>query len=163
MNHQELIERSHKQARDKGFWNTPLTFDMAMALIISEIAEALEAYRKGRINPDWNDQDAVKNSFETEIADAIIRIYDWCGSKGYEVETETYVVPWKKNEGWNFMHLFTTLTSYWENEGDCEYSMEQCVNAILSYTQYHKIDIEKYIMWKLDYNLNREYLHGKNF
>lgn len=329
MNHQQLIERSHKQARDKGFWEKPLTFDMAMALIISEIAEALEAYRKGWYNaqpvintvPDefeewrevegyngeyevsnlgrvrsldmtvfggkayyekkgrilspglasggyhsvslkgktykvcrlvakafcedykkglvvnhingvktddfsnnleWvssgeNNRHALKTglrdmtrilskeemiqiaflakskvphkeihkkypqvslgrikgisrikeqfteSLEFEIADAIIRIYDWCGKHDYELEPTIYVVPWEKNEGWNFMYLFSTLSDYWENEGNCESSMERCLSMILSYAQYHNIDIEKYIMWKLDYNLNRPYKHGKQF
>ena len=163
MNHQALIERSHKQARDKGFWEKPLTFDMAMALIISEIAEALEAYRKGRVNPDWSDTQAVKDSFEVEIADAIIRIYDWCGKHNYELDPVIYVVPWEKNEGWNFMYLFSTLSDYWENEGNCESSMERCLSMILSYAKYHNIEIERFIEWKLDYNLNREYLHGKKF
>lgn len=163
MNHQALIERSHKQAVDKGFWEQPLTFDMAMALIISEIAEALEAYRKRKVNPDWDKPEEIKESWECEIADAIIRIYDWCGRHGYEIETVDYIVPWEKSEGWNFMHLFSTLASYWENEGNCEYGMEKCLNFIVSYSQYHNIDIEKYIMWKLDYNLSRPFKHGKQF
>ena len=163
MNTQQLIERSHKQSVDKGFWEQPLTFDMAMALIVSEIAEALEAFRKGRINPDWNKPEEIKESWECEIADAIIRIFDWCGRYSYEIETMDYIVPWEKNEGWNFMHFFSTLTSYWENEGNCEYGMEKCLNVILSYSQYHNIDIKKYIIWKLDYNLSRPFKHGKQF
>ena len=160
MNHQQLIERSHKQACDKGFWETPLTFDMAMALIISEIAEALEAYRKGRVNPDWNDQDAIKNAFETEIADAIIRIYDWCGGKGYELEEETVrIYNWNEDEGYNFMGLFRWSTS----TTDSEVSIEVLFNLLLSYCKFKNIDIEKYVMWKLDYNLNRPYKHGKQF
>lgn len=160
MNHQLLIERSHKQARDKGFWETPLTFDMVMALIISEVAEALEAYRKGRVNPDWNDQDAVKNAFETEIADAIIRIYDWCGGKDYELEYYPSTVNWsKENEGYNFMFLFKSMS----DAVDKEYFFEVVLNHLLSYSVHHNINIEKYVMWKLDYNLNREYLHGKKF
>ena len=160
MNHQALIERSHKQARDKGFWEKPLTFDMAMALIISEIAEALEAYRKGRVNPDWNDMQAVKDSFEVEIADAIIRIYDWCGSKDYELEYYHSTVNWsKEDEGYNFMFLFKSMS----DAVDKEYFFEVIFNHLLSYSSHHNIDIEKYIMWKLDYNLNREYLHGKKF
>ena len=73
MNHQALIERSHKQARDKGFWEKPLTEAMSLALINSELYEALEAIRKGRVNPDWSNTEAIKESKECEIADAAIR------------------------------------------------------------------------------------------
>lgn len=165
MNHQELIERSHKQARDKGFWEKPLTFDMAMALIISEIAEALEAYRKGRVNPDWNDSQAVKDSFEVEIADAIIRVYDWCGGNDFIPEVEDKEMYWlKDDEGYNFMRLFEDCTIYHRQYRESGIiNLESLLESFLSYTEFHNIDIEKYIMWKLDYNLNREYLHGKKF
>lgn len=164
MNHQALIERSHKQAVDKGFWEQPLTFDMAMALIISEIAEALEAYRKGRVNPDPTSIPAIKESFEVEISDAIIRIFDWCGRHGYEIEVEPITVYWfKDNEGFNFMKLFHTFSDYWVDSGNKETTFDYLFNYLLSYAQHHNIDIEKYIMWKLDYNLSRPYKHGKQF
>jgi len=163
MNHQALIERSHKQARNKGFWNTPLTFDMAMALIISEIAEALEAYRKGRVSPDWNDAQAVKDSFEVELADAIIRIYDWCGGNNLELDVEFTNMPWQE-DGYNFMLLFRECNYCWDQyHSHKEESFEILLEVLLSYCKFKDIDIEKYIMWKLDYNLNRPYKHGKNF
>lgn len=168
MNHQELIERSHRQAVDKGFWVKPLTFDMAMALIISEIAEALEAYRKGRVNPDWNDTQAVKDSFEVEIADAIIRIYDWCG--GIKIFPDLDVPAhylYDGNEGKNFMILFEAINYTWDvvsnDSNKSNYCFGYLLNTLLSYCKFKKIEIEKYVKWKLDYNLNREYLHGKKF
>lgn len=170
MSHQQLIERSHKQARDKGFWNTPLTFDMAMALIISEIAEALEAYRKGRVNPDWNDTQAVKDSFEVEIADAIIRIYDWAGGNDLSFDRLSdfdTIVAWTNDEGYNLMWLFNCVGETWNSTTDDMQRMSEGLHYILSdllsYCKFKNIDIEKYIMWKLDYNLNREYMHGKKF
>lgn len=166
MNHQALIERSHKQAVDKGFWEQPLTFDMAMALIISELAEALEAFRKGRINPDWSKPEEIKESWECEIADAIIRIYDWCGRHNFELEfiPKTGFQYWNTvDEGSNFMHLFYTFSHHWSVGENKECTFETLFNWLMDYAKFHKIDIEKYIMWKLDYNLNRPYKHGKKF
>lgn len=165
MNHQALIERSHKQAADKGFWEQPLTFDMAMALIISEIAEALEAYRKGRVNPDWNDTQAVKDSFEVELADAIIRIYDWAGGNNLELEPEDdHTIIWSENEGKNWINLFVSCTHCATSEvANQEVKLECLLEDLLSYCKFKQIDIEKYIMWKLDYNLSRPYKHGKQF
>lgn len=165
MNHQELIERSHKQAVDKGFWVKPLTFDMAMALIISEIAEALEAYRKGRVNPDWNDTQTVKESFEVEIADAIIRIYDWVGGNGLSLtRIKSQKKRFTEEEGHNFMMLFeASMSSYLRHKMNNSDSLSMVFNTLIDYCEFKSIDIEKYIEWKLDYNLNREYLHGKKF
>lgn len=333
MNHQELIERSHRQAVDKGFWVKPLTFDMAMALIISEIAEALEAYRKGWYNtqpvintvPDdveewkeiegyngeyevsnlgrvrsldmivfggrayyekkgrvlspglasggyysvslkgktykvcrlvakafcegykkglvvnhingiktddfsnnleWvssseNNKHALKTglrdmskilskeemiqiaflakskiphkeihkkypqvslgrikgisrikeqfteSLEFEIADAIIRIYDWCGGNKLKLTPLELRLPEDKSEGRMFMELFERVTYVWFDMSFNHTNKESCFSVIysllLKYCEYLKIDIEKYIMWKLDYNLNRPYKHGKQF
>ena len=163
MNHQALIERSHKQAVAKGFWEEPLTFDMAMALIISEIAEALEAYRKGRVNPDWNDTQAVKESFEVELADAIIRIYDWCGGNKLDVSAfPEHDTKFTENEGKNFMILFGNVTSIYNDDAQT-WSLNYLLSSLYKYAEYHNIDIEKYIMWKLDYNLSRPFKHGKQF
>jgi NTP pyrophosphatase (non-canonical NTP hydrolase) len=167
MNHQALIERSHKQAVDKGFWEQPLTFDMAMALIISEIAEALEAYRKGKVTPDWDNDDAVKESFEVELADAIIRVYDWAGGNNLSLTDYKEQVTWTSDEGNNLMWLFNCVGEAWVRTRDDQSNMNEGLNFVLfdllSYCKFKNIDIEKYIMWKLDYNLTRAYKHGKQF
>lgn len=162
MNTQALIERSHRQAVDKGFWEVPLSFGMAMALISSEVMEALEAYRKGRINPDWNNAQEVKESMEIEMADGEIRIADWSGRHQFEIDIEKVNINWSLDEGENFMLLLEACVTAWK-EGNKESSMEKLFNTILSFCMYYNIEIEKFIMWKLDYNLNRPYKHGKNF
>lgn len=166
MNLKQLITRSHKQSVEKGFWENPMSFDMAMTLIISEISEAVEAHRKGRLEPDWNDTQSVKESFGAEIADAIIRIFDWCGRHDYELEfiPKTGFQYWNKvDEGSNFMHLFYTFSHYWSVGEDKESTFESLFNWLMDYSKFHKIDIEKYILWKLDYNMSRPYKHGKNY
>ncbi len=63
-----LILLSHANAKDKGFWDKPKEFGTMIALIHSELSEALEAHRHG----DW---DGVRE----EIADVFIRLGDMCG------------------------------------------------------------------------------------
>ncbi len=52
MTRQELIERSHRQARNAGFWDkrtgSPEDVAELLMLVISECGEAVEADRKGR-------------------------------------------------------------------------------------------------------------------
>jgi len=163
MNHQALIERSHKQACDKGFWEKPLTESMSLALINSEIYEALEAFRKGRVRPDWNDQQAVKESFEVEIADAAIRIYDWAGGNKFKVSVlvDTNFL-FTEDEGMNFIYLNQAVNDVLDDSNK-SYGLSVVLTGLYQYADLHKFDLLKYIMWKLDYNLNREYLHGKKF
>lgn len=59
----------------------------SLALITTEIAEAIEAVRKF---PDWNNQPSEHvlsiTALEEELADAVIRIRDLCGGLGIDLE-----------------------------------------------------------------------------
>lgn len=82
----ELIIRAHQTATEKGFWEqiySPLHYH---ALIISEIAEATEEARLGT-QPAYIDHNGNKPCGELiELADAMIRIADYCGKQGWDLE-----------------------------------------------------------------------------
>lgn len=72
----------HRQNRDAGWWNDihtgqPLqrnTGELLM-LCVSELAEAMEADRKGLMD----DKLTHRKGLEVELADAVIRIFDMAG------------------------------------------------------------------------------------
>ena len=68
----ELI---HNNAKDKGFWDEERNIGESLMLIVTEVAEAMEAHR--------NDD---RENFEEEIADVIIRTLDLCGGLGIDIE-----------------------------------------------------------------------------
>ena len=107
-----LVAKAHENAVKHGFWEPPLPFGTAIALIHSELSEALEEERNG--NPDvWfacNESDNFictpqdeteclmygKESLckyrsrkpegvAVELADAVIRIADLCGHLGIDL------------------------------------------------------------------------------
>jgi len=73
----QLVKEAHETAKSKGWWDTPSETGTLLALIHSEVSEALEADRKG-------DQE----HFAEELADVCIRIFDLCGAKGIDLEKE---------------------------------------------------------------------------
>ena len=73
----ELCELCHSIAKSKGFWDKERNVGEALMLIVTELAEAMEAHRK---------QD--KANFDEELADVFIRLFDLCGGMGIDVEAE---------------------------------------------------------------------------
>lgn len=68
----------HTNAKDKGWWDDPRNDGEAIALMHSELSEALEALRKG--NPQ--DNKVPFDNLTVELADCIIRIMDYAGARG---------------------------------------------------------------------------------
>jgi len=69
----------HNTAIDKGWWQTDRNNGEMLALIHSEISEALEALRHGNL-PD--DKIPGFSGLEAELADAVIRIMDMGVARG---------------------------------------------------------------------------------
>jgi NTP pyrophosphatase (non-canonical NTP hydrolase) len=105
----ELAKQIHDNAKAKGFFDEPKNIGEMLCLIHSEVSEALEADRKDHYAvKSWNMEHniptldlestsgqkyfiqefevAIKNSFEDELADIIIRVMDLAAYKGIDLE-----------------------------------------------------------------------------
>ena len=83
MNINDLCIKCHSIARDKGFWDEKRNEGEIIALIHSELSEALEGLRKG--NP-MSSKIPRYTILEEELADTIIRICDLAGAKKLRLE-----------------------------------------------------------------------------
>ncbi len=104
----KLAEVIHENAKAKGFFDSEKNIGEMLCLIHSEISEALEADRIGHYaaknynleNISLNDLEnsldrryfqqefevSIKNSFEDELSDVMIRVMDLAAFKGIDLE-----------------------------------------------------------------------------
>jgi NTP pyrophosphatase (non-canonical NTP hydrolase) len=85
--------------KDKGFWDKERNVGEMLMLVTSELGEAMEAHRKGKFasfskfDKDLNFhkgfktsfENNVKDTFEDEIADSIIRLLDMAGGMNIDL------------------------------------------------------------------------------
>lgn len=79
----DLVKAIHQNAVDHGFWEKP-NFAEKVALIHSELSEALEADRQPGVQP--SDKLEGVTAVAEELADAVIRIFDLCGHLQIDLE-----------------------------------------------------------------------------
>ena len=103
----ELIKESHETAKEKGWHEKDISFGETIALIHSELSEALEEHRNGKMIHETylkcKDMGCSGNKDETctssipcpsakpcgiptELADTLIRIFDFCGRYNIDLE-----------------------------------------------------------------------------
>jgi NTP pyrophosphatase (non-canonical NTP hydrolase) len=85
---QAAIEECHSAAVRGGWWNDIHTGEQLfrnrgelLCLIHSEISEAMEGERKNLMD----DKLPHRRMAEVELADAVIRIFDYAGAFGYDI------------------------------------------------------------------------------
>ena len=79
----EIQEAVHRTAVEHGWWEAPRSTGEALMLMVTELAEAMEAYRIG--NPS-SDQIPGFSKIEEELADVVIRLLDFAGGSGFDVD-----------------------------------------------------------------------------
>lgn len=98
----ELCKKAYENAKSKGWWDEERSFGEQIALMHSELSEALEEYRKGHditegyytcknksnhCHGDCNKCiDAKPEGIPVELADVLIRIFDTCGRYGIDLD-----------------------------------------------------------------------------
>jgi len=96
----EFSKDIHQGNVKRGFYDDPKEIGTVLMLIVTELAEAMESYRGGNrlgserlssmnwdsaLDQEFSREDinqfkaVVKDTFEDEIADTIIRLFDLCG------------------------------------------------------------------------------------
>lgn len=186
MNLNELKDRAYKIAKAHGWHDKKLSDETYLMLIITEIAEAVQADWNGKhanismFNANCNTPQVrperhwkyiyelfIKNSVEDELADVVIRSLDLAGLHSIDlsdamslIDKLTSVICKKETDG-TFVELMFELVKIISPE-DIELNIK--VNAILlcvvELCRSKNIDIDWHVEQKMRYNELRPYRHG---
>lgn len=167
-----LRDEAYATACNKGFHDEQKSDEHYLMLVITEIAEAVQADRKGRRADRerydyavdrgmFNDIEEcferyIKNSIEDELADIVIRLLDYCGMKGWSLGTrhvsaEHFFPQDFTRFAWNL--CWNVLNT----------RVELVVLLVIEYCNRHGIDILWHIKQKMEYNRTRPRMHNAKY
>lgn len=172
----KLRDEAFEIAKAHGWHDEELPDETYLMLIITEIAEAVQADRKGRyahkelFDTDeknenvwaFNFESYIKNRVEDELADMVIRCLDLAGLKKIDFRYADILL----SEGAREVQVSFPELMYMACEEitfhgyDLTERQNELVAGIIAYCNKKGIDIEWFITQKMKYNKLRSFRHG---
>ena len=142
-----LRDEVHALARSQGWYDRERSAVEARVLIITEVAEAVEAYREAGLD-GWYEGDKPCG-VASELADVIIRALDWAGRRRAPAEP----VPSCAGEDmWEGMACLV--------EAALRCAMDEVIGQALHVGRLLSLDVEGAVLEKHAYNRTRPHRHG---
>ena len=95
-----LVSMCHSTAVAKGWWDEDRSHGEVLMLIVTEVAECMEAVRAG--NP-ISEKIAPFSMEEEELADILIRVFDYAGHRGFDLD-KALIAKMKHNDTREYRH-----------------------------------------------------------
>lgn len=171
---EQTAKIAHSIAREKGFWDLERNIDEMRMLIIGECSEALEAHRNGyksdlaTFNMNMGSgtdfaiafKSSVKDGFEDELADVVIRIMDLMCGLDWSFDNDFSIDPSSITTE-NVGEILLSVTKLICNGERLD--MIKAMYIIFSMASKFDIDLNLHIDLKMEYNSTRQKLHGKKY
>lgn len=182
---QELIKRAYSIAATHGFHEVDRSNAHFMMLVVSEIGEMVEADRKSRrafvgdklsisdeTFAEWFESN-VKDTLEDELADVVIRICDFLGTRHIEPiilektsTSDDWANLWGKdsiNEQCYGLTKIITRIDEDTSTDDISRLLGASLTWCFDFADFHEFDLLWHVEQKMRYNETRSIRHGKNY
>lgn len=201
MNIRILIEASHALGKDRGFWEQDKDLREEILYIFSNVGDIAKSFKKNKranwekyeslmyqlesdqeLKDDFNKisknifEKYIKDTFEDEITNVILRITDLIGGKDIDI---VEIHPWvEKYESTDLNYFFRNTKpnenfdgklAQWLNEAlamcmfssdkDKDYGLTHILFHLGSLIEFYDIDIERHLTKKIEYNRLRPLLY----
>ena len=179
MNLNELRDKTYKIACEHGFHDTELSNKHFLCLIISELMEAVEADRKGRLGKkcksrfdiDYNRYPAlveeekrfkssfeknVKDSLPDELADAAIRLLDLAGLRNISIDDFSDEMIYEATESCNDETFTESIYAISTIPIRCEYEYDSLLENQLNSMLLAIFGLAKHLNIDLIWHINQK-------
>ena len=183
----ELRDRAYQCACEHGFHETEHSDEHFLMLIVSEMAEAVDADRKGKkanilkfkrefsFNKYFTSEPirfknafekCIKESVEDELADVIIRCLDLAGNMNIDIDSCSLFSSCHVNSSLSLAeNIFAISTIIYEPKFSV--SLHDKINRVIASTfclaELLNVDMVWHIEQKMKYNEMRPMLNGKRY
>lgn len=181
-----LRDRAYECAKSHGWHEEKHDLKHYLMLAATEVAEAVQADRKGRRADrrafeeymETHDETAIKHAYpdyiagtvEDELADVAIRLFDLAGVAGLDLsgmQSLLHEIEKDKKNAHKLLDREFTVIAYELTDNITCRNLKQAVyfslSLVLTWGDYLGIDMMWHIRQKMKYNETRPYKHGKRY
>lgn len=174
MNYNKLAEEAHENAVKHGFWENKVSNEHCLMLVITEIAEMVEAHRVSRKantaaynempNKQIGFEKFIKNTMEDEMADIVIRLADLAGALGVNFEKMSPCRYYRAYSKFSFTENVFALSKGLCRDGiGIEKRIQFGLDFVTKWAQELNIELAFFVAQKMRYNVMRPYRNGKQY
>lgn len=172
MNYNEWAKEIHENAVKHGWYDKPISQYEYAALFHSEISEAFEEYRKGMPDVYWTGEicapasDQEPHGIAIELIDLAIRLLDYAGARGLDVDNGAgeYHIILPEIDGFvQMIYLLHDIAKDVAYDGLKLFNVaaiRAIINTVEDYCKSKHLDLETLLRLKHEYNKTRPYRHG---
>lgn len=181
----------HTNAVRHGWWENRLSDDHYLTLVISELAEAVEADRKGSnaekesfeiTLADWKneaDREAdpeqwryefnaafdsyIKDTVADELADTVIRLLDLAEARKCRLYNVSAVVGCINNSQAFTENVWQVIRTITRGDLTAEQRIVSGIISVELLAALYDIDLWWHVLLKMEYNTGRPYKHNKKY
>lgn len=188
----ELSKVAHENAVKHGWWESNPSTEHCLMLVVTEVAEMVEADRKGDIAvikhikkqrnlaraqkvrlvddvdaaPDFDAAftEMVKNTVEDEMADVVIRLLDLAGRLGIDFDRMSENRYHRAFDKFSFTENAFALTKGLTLESINIFKRIQFgIHFVTGWAKCQGVNLDWHVRAKMRYNANHPFKHGKAY